>query len=33
LPEQGNFDLLKKGAEDEISTVFKNVVDDAFAMQ
>jgi hypothetical protein len=30
LPEQGNFDLIKKGAEDEISTVFKNVVDNAF---
>lgn len=30
-PNKETFDLLKKGAEDEISTVFKNVVQDAFA--
>jgi phage/plasmid-like protein (TIGR03299 family) len=30
-PNKETFDLLKKGAEEEISTVFKNTVDDAFA--
>ncbi|MGN7706885.1 DUF932 domain-containing protein [Chryseobacterium sp. 22543] len=30
-PNKETLDLLKKGAEDEISTVFKNTVDDAFA--
>lgn len=30
-PNKETFDLLKKGAEDEISTVFKNTVEDAFA--
>ena len=30
-PNKETLDLLKKGAEDEISTVFKNVVQDAFA--
>ncbi len=30
-PNKETFDLLKKGAEDEISTLFKNTVDDAFA--
>ena len=29
-PNKETLDLLKKGAEDEVSTVFKNVVDDAF---
>ncbi len=30
-PNKETFDLLKKGAENEVSTVFKNVVQDAFA--
>ncbi|TRW27103.1 DUF945 domain-containing protein [Flavobacterium zepuense] len=30
-PNKETFDLLKKGAEDELSTVFKNTVDEAFA--
>ena len=30
-PNKETLDLLKKGAEDEISTVFKNTVEDAFA--
>ncbi|NGY37657.1 DUF945 domain-containing protein [Flavobacterium sp. XN-5] len=30
-PNRETLDLLKKGAEDEVSTVFKNVVQDAFA--
>ncbi|WP_431609244.1 DUF932 domain-containing protein [Chryseobacterium sp. 'Rf worker isolate 10'] len=30
-PNKETLDLLKKGADDEISTVFKNTVDDAFA--
>ena len=30
-PNKETFDLIKKGAEDEISTVFKNTVEDAFA--
>ena len=30
-PNKETYDLLKKGAEDEISTVFKNTVEDAFA--
>ena len=30
-PNKETFDLLKKGAEDEISTLFKNTVEDAFA--
>lgn len=30
-PNKETYDLLKKGAEDELSTVFKNTVDDAFA--
>jgi phage/plasmid-like protein (TIGR03299 family) len=30
-PNKETYDLLKKGAEDEISTAFKNIVDDAFA--
>lgn len=30
-PNKETLDLLKKGAEDEVSTVFKNVVQDAFA--
>ncbi len=30
-PNKETFDLLKKGAEDELSTVFKNTVDDAFS--
>ncbi len=30
-PNKQTLDLIKKGAEDEISTVFKNVVDDAFS--
>jgi phage/plasmid-like protein (TIGR03299 family) len=30
-PNKETFDLLKKGADDEISTVFKNTVEDAFA--
>ena len=30
-PNKETLDLLKKGAEDEVSTVFKNTVDDAFA--
>lgn len=30
-PNKETLDLLKKGAEDEVSTVFKNVVNDAFA--
>ncbi|WP_313385946.1 DUF932 domain-containing protein [Chishuiella sp.] len=29
-PNKETFDLLKKGAEDEISTMFKNTIDDAF---
>jgi len=29
-PNKETLDLLKKGAEDEVSTVFKNVIDDAF---
>jgi hypothetical protein len=29
-PNKETLDLLKKGAEDEVSTVFKNTVDDAF---
>lgn len=29
-PNKETLDLIKKGAEDEVSTVFKNVVDDAF---
>jgi len=29
-PNKETYDLLKKGAEDELSTVFKNTVDDAF---
>ena len=29
-PNKETLDLIKKGAEDEISTVFKNTVDDAF---
>lgn len=30
-PNKETLDLLKKGAEDEVSTMFKNTVDDAFA--
>lgn len=30
-PSKETLDLIRKGAEDEISTVFKNTVDDAFA--
>jgi phage/plasmid-like protein (TIGR03299 family) len=30
-PNKETYDLLKKGAEDEVSTVFKNTVEDAFA--
>ena len=30
-PNKETLDLIKKGAEDEVSTVFKNTVDDAFA--
>lgn len=30
-PNKETLDLIKKGAEDEVSTVFKNAVDDAFA--
>lgn len=30
-PNKETLDLLKKGAEDEVSTLFKNVVDDAFS--
>jgi len=30
-PNKETFDLLKKGAEDELSTVFKNTVEDAFS--
>src|SRR5699024_7766017 len=30
-PNKETLDLLKKGAEDEVSTVFKNTIDDAFA--
>src|SRR5690606_19680634 len=30
-PNKETLDLLKKGAEEEISTVFKNTVEDAFA--
>lgn len=30
-PNRETFDLLKKGAEDEVSTLFKNTVEDAFA--
>lgn len=30
-PNKETLDLIQKGAEDEVSTVFKNVVDDAFA--
>lgn len=30
-PNKETYDLIKKGAEDEISTVFKNTVEDAFA--
>jgi hypothetical protein len=30
-PNKETLDLIKKGADDEISTVFKNTVDDAFA--
>lgn len=30
-PNKETLDLLKKGAEEEVSTVFKNTVDDAFA--
>ena len=30
-PNKETLDLLKKGAEDEVSTVFKNNVEDAFA--
>ncbi len=30
-PNKETFDLLKKGADDELSTMFKNTVDDAFA--
>jgi len=30
-PNKETFDLLKKGAEDELSTVFRNTVDDAFS--
>src|SRR5690554_6295345 len=30
-PSKETLDLIKKGAEDEVSTVFKNVVDDAFS--
>ena len=30
-PNKETLDLIKKGAEDEISTVFKNTVEDAFA--
>ena len=30
-PNKETFDLLKKGAEDEVSTLFKNTVEDAFA--
>ena len=30
-PNKETLELLKKGAEDEVSTVFKNVVEDAFA--
>ncbi|MXN91680.1 DUF932 domain-containing protein [Flavobacterium sp. Sd200] len=30
-PNKETFDLLKKGAQDELSTVFKNTVEDAFA--
>jgi phage/plasmid-like protein (TIGR03299 family) len=30
-PNKETYDLLKKGAEDELSTAFKNIVDDAFA--
>jgi len=29
-PNKETFDLLKKGAEDEVSTLFKNTVEDAF---
>lgn len=29
-PNKETFDLLKKGAEDEVSTMFKNTIDDAF---
>ena len=30
-PNKETYDLLKKGAEDELSTAFKNIVEDAFA--
>jgi hypothetical protein len=30
-PNKESYNLLKKGAEDELSTMFKNTVDDAFA--
>jgi len=30
-PNKETLDALKKGADDELSTVFKNTVDDAFA--
>jgi len=30
-PNKETFDLLKKGAEDQVSTLFRNMVDDAFA--
>lgn len=30
-PNKETYDLLKKGAEDELSTTFKNIVEDAFA--
>ncbi|MGH2666737.1 DUF932 domain-containing protein [Flavobacterium sp.] len=30
-PNKETFDLLKKGAEDEVSTLYRNTVDDAFA--
>ncbi len=30
-PNKESYDLLKKGADDELSTMFKNTVDDAFA--
>jgi hypothetical protein len=30
-PNKETFDLLRKGAEDEVSTVFKNTVEDAFS--
>ena len=30
-PNKETYDLIKKGAEEEISTVFKNTVEDAFA--